>query len=249
MINDSVFIEDLTTAELNKKIKEGYSTVLIYSGGTEATGPHVVLGKHNFKLKSYAQRVAKGVGKTLVVPIIPFAPNHISLKKFPGTISLEEQTFYNVNKEIALSMISSGFTHIILMCDHYNSQQPLRQLADTLASSYRNQKVDVYYAGSGYAKAREIIEESIKKRNIAAGGHGGHWDVSEIMSISKKHVRPDLFDIGDTIKGGNAQLDHRGVSGDPRKANTKDGRQYADLRVKLYIEEIKNHIKAFRKEE
>ncbi|WP_103864516.1 hypothetical protein [Aquimarina sp. I32.4] len=69
------------------------------------------------------------------------------------------------------------------------------------------------------------------------------------MSISKKHVRPNLFGIGDTIKGGNAQLDRRGVSGNPRKANAKDGRQYADLRVKLYIEEIKNHIETFRQEE
>ena len=41
--NNSVFIEYLTTVELTNKIKEGFSTVLIYSGGTEETGPHVVL--------------------------------------------------------------------------------------------------------------------------------------------------------------------------------------------------------------
>ncbi len=246
--DDPVFIEDLTTEELTEKIEKGYSTVLIYSGGTEATGPHVVLGKHNYKVKSYARKVAEGLGNTLVAPVLPFAPNYISLAQIPGTITLDSLTFSDVNEQVALSMIAAGFTHIILMCDHYDSQQPLKELAAKLTLNFRKQNIDVYYAGDGYARAREFIEKSIKEQHIAAGGHGGHWDASEAMAISSRLVRPDRFEMGDTLMDGNAQLDQRGVSGDPRKANAKEGQQYAGLRIKMYIDEIKHHISTFSSE-
>jgi len=100
----------------------------------------------------------------------------------------------------------------------------------------------VYYASDGYTKARKQIEDSIEKQNIVPGGHGGHWDVSETMAISKNLVRPKLFAIGDTTLKGNGPLDERGVSGDPTKANIKQGEQFADLRVNLFIAEIRSHL-------
>ena len=240
--NTSVFIEYLTTVELTNKIKEGFSTVLIYSGGTEETGPHVVLGKHNFRVQSYAKSIAEGLGNALVAPILPFAPNSTAIQKFPGTITLDSLTFSNVNEQVALSMIASGFKHIILMSDHLNSQQPLAELAKKLSKIYHDQNIDVYFASDGYAKARKEIEASIEKQNIIPGGHGGLWDVSETLAISKNLVRPDLFAIGDTTLKGNGPLDEQGVSGDPRKATVKQGKQFADLRVTLFISEIRNHL-------
>lgn len=240
--NNSIFIEYLTTVELTKKIKEGFSTVLIYSGGTEETGPHVVLGKHNFRVQSYAQRVAEGLGNALVAPILPFAPNSMAIQKFPGTITLDSLTFSNVNEQVAVSLIASGFKHIILMSDHLNSQKPLAELAGKLSKLYHAQGIDVYYASDGYTKARKQIEDSIEKQNIIPGGHGGLWDVSETMAISKNLVRPNLFAIGDTTLKGNGPLDEHGVSGDPRKANVKQGKQFADLRVRLFITEIRNYL-------
>lgn len=242
----SLFLEELTTFELENRIKQGYSNVLIYSGGTEATGPHVVLGKHNFRVKAYAQRVAEGLGNTLVAPILPFAPNHIDLQQFPGTISLDSLTFSLVNEQVALSMMASGFKHIIFMSDHYDSQEPLMELAQKLSETFQNQHIDFYYSGAGYAKARKVIEESIEKQNLVAGGHGGHWDVSETIAISNNLVRPNLFSIGNTTMKGNGPLDAHGVSGDPTKANAKDGKAYSDLRVKLYIEELRNHIFTYK---
>ena len=244
--NNAVFIEYLTTVELTNKIKAGFSTVLIYSGGTEETGPHVVLGKHNFRVQSYAQRVAEGLGNALVAPILPFAPNSAAIQKFPGTITLDSLTFSNVNEQVALSMIASGFKHIILMSDHFNSQQPLAALAKKLSKIYNEQNIDVYYASDGYTKARKEIEASIEKQHIVPGGHGGLWDVSETMAISKNLVRPNLFAIGDTTLKGNGPLDEHGVSGDPRKANVKQGKQFAELRVSLFIAEIRNHILALK---
>ena len=244
---ENLFIEYLTSFELSEKIQQGFSTVLIYSGGTEATGPHVALGKHNFRINAYAERISDSLGKTLVAPILPFAPNSTALQKMPGTFTLDSLTFSKVNEQLAISMISSGFKHIIFMSDHFNSQKPLAELAKELDNKYRSEGIDIYYAADGYTKARKEIEDYVEKQNIVAGGHGGLWDVSETMAISKKLVRPNLFAVGDTTQKGNGPLNAKGISGDPTKANEKWGKQFADLRVKLYVAEIRRHLSDFKK--
>ena len=239
---EKLFIEYLTSFELTERIQKGFTTVLIYSGGTEATGPHVALGKHNFRVQTYAERIAAGLKNTLIAPILPFAPNSPALQKMAGTFTLDSSTFSKVNEQVAISMISSGFKHIIFMSDHFNSQKPLAELAKKLDRMYRSQGVDIYYAADGYTKARKEIEDYIEKQNIVPGGHGGLWDVSETMAISEKLVRPNLFAMGDTTQKGNGPLDDKGISGDPTKANETLGKKFADLRVKLYVAEIERHL-------
>ena len=125
----TLFVEYLTTFEVTEKIQQGYTTVLIYSGGQEATGPHVALGKHNFRVPGYAQRIAADLGNTLIALVIPFALNPPSLQKWAGTVTLDSLTFSNLNEDIAKSMISVGFEHLIFLGDHGPSQAPLAALA------------------------------------------------------------------------------------------------------------------------
>src|SRR5471032_2471880 len=67
---DSVFLEDFTSPELRAAVEGGSTNVLIFSGSVEETGPHVALGKHNFRARAYADRIARQLGHTLVAPII-----------------------------------------------------------------------------------------------------------------------------------------------------------------------------------
>jgi len=47
----SVFLEELTWVELKDFIESGGKTIIIPTGGTEQNGPHMALGKHNFRVK------------------------------------------------------------------------------------------------------------------------------------------------------------------------------------------------------
>ena len=238
----NLFVEYLTTFEVSEKIQQGFTTVLIYSGGQEATGPHVALGKHNFRVPGYAQRIAADLGNTLIAPIIPFAPNPPSIQKWPGTVTLDSLTFSKVNEDLAKSMIGSGFKHIIFLGDHGTSQASLAALARKLDALYRGQGIDLYYAGDGYTKARKQIEAYLKSQRITPGGHGGNWDVSETMAVSSHLVRPKLFAAGDTTRNGNGPMNARGISGDPTRASKKLGKQFGEVRVRLYVDEIRRHL-------
>ncbi|MBI4910829.1 MAG: creatininase family protein [Acidobacteria bacterium] len=48
-------------------------TVIFPTGGIEQNGPHMVLGKHSFRAKYAAEKIAQKLGMTLVAPVLPYA--------------------------------------------------------------------------------------------------------------------------------------------------------------------------------
>ena len=237
-----VLMEAMTSRELATRIAAGANTVLIFSGGTEASGPHLALGKHNYRVYHYATQIADSLGNTLVAPVLPFAPNSPVLERYPGTISLTDQTFSDVNEQLVRSMVASGFRYIILMSDHFNSQRPLKILAARLDSALSIKGVRVFFSSDGYAKARTQIETGIARQGQVPGGHGGLWDTAETWAVLPAAVRTDYLAAGDTTQQGNGPLDAAGVSGDPRQATPEQGKQFGQLRVHLAVQEIRQWL-------
>jgi creatinine amidohydrolase/Fe(II)-dependent formamide hydrolase-like protein len=237
-----VLIEAMTSRELATRIAAGTNTVLIFSGGTEASGPHLALGKHNYRVYRYATQIADSLGNTLVAPVLPFAPNSPILEQYPGTFSLTEQTFADVNEQLVRSMVASGFRYIILMSDHFNSQRPLKTLAARLDSTLNPKGARVFFSSDGYAKARAQIEAGIARQGQVPGGHGGLWDTAETWAVWPAAVRTAYFAPGDTTHDGNGPLDAAGVSGDPCLATPEQGQQFGQLRVQLAVQEIRHWL-------
>ena len=65
---NSVWIEDLTQPELRDLIKDGYTTVLVMTGGVEDNSMHLAMGKHNINNKLLGEMIARKMGRTLVAP-------------------------------------------------------------------------------------------------------------------------------------------------------------------------------------
>jgi len=114
----SVLMEEMTMTEVRDAIAAGKTTVLLYSASIEASGPHIALGKHLYKVRHLGERIAHELGTALVPPVMPFAPTSDQLNRFPGTINLSADTFSKVNEEVAESLVRTGFRCIILMGDH-----------------------------------------------------------------------------------------------------------------------------------
>jgi len=76
----SVFLEELTTTEVAARIAKGSTTVLIPIGGTEQSGPAIVLGKHNVRVKVLAGKIAQVLGNALVAPVITYVPKATSTR-------------------------------------------------------------------------------------------------------------------------------------------------------------------------
>ena len=114
---DSVFLEDLTWAEVRDLVKAGWTTAIIGTAGTEQKGPHMVDGEHKFVMECAGDKVARGLGKTLVAPVITYVPegsweNPGGHMGKPGTITLPEDRFLELLMAAGGAQ-SGGFTTIL----------------------------------------------------------------------------------------------------------------------------------------
>jgi len=234
----SVLIEDLTWMEVRDAIAGGKTTAVYYAASIEQNGPGLALGKHLFIAHYAAQRIAEELGNALVYPTMPYAIAGDPIKKtghmrFPGTVSLSEETFGAVAREVAISALAAGFKSVALMGDHGGGQQTLKKVAEALNAEWSPKGVHVYYIPDLYYKEKEQMKEYLTKRNRAIDEHAGIDDTSEVMFIDKenKWVRKDKLAPDDGKMG---------VRGDPTQASVELGKMFIEFKIKNAVTQIRS---------
>ena len=234
----SVLIEDLTWMEVRDAIAGGKTTAIYYAASIEQNGPGLALGKHLFIAHYAAQRIAEELGNALVYPTMPYAIAGDPIKKtghmrFPGTVSLSEETFGAVARDVAVSALAAGFKNVALMGDHGGGQQTLKKVAEALNAEWSPKGVHVYYIPDLYYKEKEQMKEYLTKRNMAIDEHAGIDDTSEVMFIDKenKWVRKDKLAPDDGKMG---------VRGDPTQASVELGKMFIEFKIKNAVTQIRS---------
>jgi creatinine amidohydrolase/Fe(II)-dependent formamide hydrolase-like protein len=240
----TVSLEDLTWPELVEKIKEGFTTVIVPTGGTEQSGPHMTLGKHNFIVQHSALRIAGDVQRVLVAPVLPFVPEGELDKPsgnflYPGTINISEDTFAKTLIDVCTSLHLSGFKLIVLMADHGQSMPIQELVAQNLTQAWKPMGVRVVNL-SAYYDAR--LEAAVLKRaGIAQGDWGDHAGVADTSELW--FVRPQALRISqlktDKVQG----YKDAGASGKPERSSSELGREMMDLRVRAGAQQLEAFIK------
>jgi creatinine amidohydrolase/Fe(II)-dependent formamide hydrolase-like protein len=241
---ETIFLEDLTWTELDEQIRTGKTTIIIPIGGTEQNGPAIVLGKHNVRAKSLAQRIATVLGNALVAPVIAYVPEGaLNLPtqhmRFPGTITVPEDAFQKTLEYAARSFKLHGFRHIVLLGDHGGYQNNLKTVARSLNREWstapaRVHAIDEYYraATTGYARAlklRGYPDDEI-------GTHAGLADTSLTLALAPAQVRAERLSTENRLG-----VAH-GVHGDPRRASGELGDAGVHLIISRTVEAIKKAI-------
>src|SRR5947208_12952064 len=134
---ERVAIEDFTWTELATALNAGKTTIIVPIGGTEQNGPHMVLGKHNVRVKVLAERIALALGNALVAPVIAYVPEGTidpptAHMRFPGTITVPDDVFEKTLEYAARSFKLHGFRDIVFLGDHGGYQKDEAVVADRL---------------------------------------------------------------------------------------------------------------------
>jgi creatinine amidohydrolase/Fe(II)-dependent formamide hydrolase-like protein len=237
---DTVFLEELTWAEVRDMVKAGTTTVIIGTAGTEQKGPHMVDGEHKFVMEFAADKIARAVGKTLVAPIVTYVPegnwdNPGGHMGKPGTITLPEDRFIELLVSAGRSLKSGGFTTILFLGESGGNRSGMRTAATRLNQLWKDTArafwIDDYYTKS-HADQRVYITERLKIPADAIGGHANIQDTSELLFVNPAHVRRAKLAPG----GG---YENSGVSGDPTKATPALGKIFIDIKVDNAVAQIK----------
>ena len=237
---DTVFLEDLTWAEVRDLIKEGWTSIIIGTAGTEQKGPHMVDGEHKFVMNYAADKIARAVGRTLVAPTVAYVPEgswvtvggHMGK---PGTITLPEDRFVELLTSAGRSLKSGGFKTILFLGESGGNRTGMRTAADRLNELFKGDAralvIDDYYTKS-HADQRAYITKNLGIEANAIGNHANIQDTSEMMFVNPKHVRPKKMAPG----GGYA---NSGVSGDPTKATPQLGKIFLQIKIDNAVAQIK----------
>jgi creatinine amidohydrolase len=238
---DTVFMEDLTWMEIRDRMKTGTDTVLVATGGMEQNGPYIVAGKHNFVLRGATERIAKKLGNTLVAPIVAFVPEgdidppslHM---KYPGSISLKEETYQALLTDICASFKATGFKRVILIGDSGGNQAGMKAVAEKLTSAWAG-AAKVVYVPEFYDYAG--LTKWVEGQGIKQTPEGLHDDF--VMSAQLAAVDPTTIRSAERIKAGKFTIN--GVDLAPLEKTQEWGKKILDYRAECTVEMIRSRDK------
>jgi creatinine amidohydrolase/Fe(II)-dependent formamide hydrolase-like protein len=233
----SVFLEDLTSPELQRREAAGATTILIPIGGTEQSGPNIALGKHNVRVKILSGRIAAKLGNAIVAPVIAYVPEGdinppTQHMRYPGTISISRAAFQKTLEDAARSFKQHGFKDIVFLGDHGGYQADIKIAADALDKEWGNGAVRAHALPEYYGATQTAYVAALEKRGFTKaqiGVHAGLADVSLMLATD-----PALVRVGSLS---NRPAD--GVVGDPKGASAELGQIGVDAVIAQTVEAIK----------
>lgn len=235
--HDTVFIEDMTWMEVRDALKAGSTTAIVATGGVEQNGPYLTTGKHNVVLRATTEAIARKMGRTLVAPIVAFVPEGsidppTSHMKYPGTISVTEETFERLLTDICASLQAHGFKQIILIGDSGGNQKGMKTVATKLDTKWNEKKTRVvfipeYYDYGGVKKW--LDGQGIKQKND--GYHDDFAMTAQMMAVDPTSVR-----MKERIKAGKFTIN--GVELAPVEKTIAWGKKIIDYRAETTIKAI-----------
>ena len=260
---ERIFLDDMTSAEVRAAVKDGKTTIIIPVGGTEQSGPHIALGKHNIRVKALSGKVAEALGNALVAPVVAYVPEgnvdpasgHM---RFAGTVSVPEGAFKNIIEGAARSLRQHGFVNIVILGDHGGYQPALKAVTASLnrewAKSASNNPssnasnnppnaarahfISEYYAATQTTYVKALRDKGLSDHQI--GLHAGVADTALSLAIAPAMVRTELF--ATAAQEGPAG----GTVGDPRAATAVLGQLGVDAVVSETVLAIRRAVSAPR---
>ena len=237
---DTVFIEELTWAEVRDLIAGGTTSVIVGTAGTEQKGPHMVDGEHKFVMTWTADKIARRMGKTLVAPVIAYVPegsweNPGGHMAKPGTITLPEDRFVELLVMTGRSLKAGGFKKILFIGESGGNRTGMRTAAEKLNALWAGAAtaywVDDYYT-KAHAEQNTWAAKYLKVADDQVGNHANILDTSELLFVAPKHIRKDRLTGND--------YPNNGVSGNNQSKSTPEvGKALLQIKLDLALAQIK----------
>jgi len=247
---NTVWLEELTQPEFRDKIKEGYTTVLIMTGGVENNDGNLAMNKHNINIKLLGEMMARKMGKTLVAPLVTLEPGNASANIQIGRAGpmLTQATYTAVLYDMGNFLRSAGFTEIYYMGDSGGNGRGMQAAADSLTKVYADSPVKVSFKHipefyNHTSVVQPYIQNELKiAEGIKIGASTGTSGLHEELGIDATMALADPQSIRfeQRVKAGQAEIN--GIKFQSLAWLQDLGRKVAEVRVTATI----NAINAYR---
>ena len=236
--------DELTSYDVANLDKDK-TVVILPVGSVEVHGNHLPLGTDSMVIYYVALEAARNDGNSIVLPPLYYAyvPEN---RHFPGTISLNSETFLKVLEDIINEIERQGFKRLLILNGHGGNNRPLRLLLRKILESKK--KIKIYAVIDPYAPMEEMIN---KVRETKVIGHACEIETSLVLYVNSKLVR--LERVKGEAKLGKLRVNEfvetpidwqryaiMGYVGDPRKASKEKGKVLLDFWIKKVVDIIRD---------
>jgi len=238
----SVILEDLTWMDAEKALKE-YEVVLIALGArTKEHGPHLLL-KNDYVMAEYLkERVIEEV-RVIVLPTLQYG-YYPAFLEYPGSISIQSETFKNILVDICQSMNGYGMKKFYVLNTGVSTLSPL-----ALAKKELDKKGIILE----YLNILEVDEKlPLGLMKQEGGTHADEGETSMML-----YIAPETVDMSRAVKDYDSRPNRRGLTrdpageehysptgiwGDPTLATREKGRIIVENTVSAIIKQVRELI-------
>lgn len=239
---DSVWIEELTWIEIRDAMAAGKKTAILTTGGIEQNGPYVATGKHNYELQGLCERIARTLGDALCAPIIKLVPEGdvdppTGHMRYPGTLSVRQETFEMMLDDAASSLKAHGFEHIAFLGASGGNQSGMRNVAERLNERWGTA---VAHFIPEFYNADDVIEYMNEELGIFEENEGYHdyfWLTAMQMTVDPETVR-----YAQRMKAGKASINGQSIA--DLEATLEIGNKLMQFRVDKTVKALRGAIAA-----
>jgi hypothetical protein len=247
---NSVWIEELTQPELRDLIRDGYTTVLIMTGGVEDNSANLAMGKHNLNNRLHGEMIARRLGKTLIAPLVTLEPGSAGTAIRPGRAGpmISQATYRALLYDMGDYLRSMGFKEIYWLGDSGGNARGMQFAADSLTKNYAGSADKVYFKHiPEYYNHTSVVQPYIQNElkipeQIRIGASQGSSGLHEELAIDAtlSLIDPQAIRFEQRVKAGQAEIN--GIKFESLQWLQDIGRKVADLRVTTTV----NAINAYR---
>ncbi len=236
-MKESVEIEFLIWNEV-EEILPNYDIVLIALGArTKEHGPHLPLNNDYLMAEYLKKQVIKEI-PVLVLPTLQYG-FYPSFLEYPGSVSIQAETFKNVIIDICKSMSDYGKKKFYIINTGISTLKPLQAASEELS------------AKGILLKFLNLLDVDNKLDVLEQEG-GTHADEGETSIML--HMAPEIVDMTKAVKDydprpnrkgltrnpdGKGVYSKTGIFGDPTLATKEKGKIITDLLIEHILKEIR----------
>ncbi len=238
----SVELEHLTWIEAEKALAE-YEVVLIALGArSKEHGPHLQLNNDYLMAEYLKDRVADQV-PVAVLPTLQYG-YYPAFLDYPGSVSLQADTFRDTIVDIARSMSGYGIKKLYVLNTGVSTLRPLQQAREKLVSE------GITLRFLNILEADEGLPEGLLEQE--GGTHADEGETSMMLYIAPQTVdmskavkdydpRPDRPGLSRDSRG-RGSYSPTGIWGDPTLATREKGRIIVEHTISEIVRQVKELI-------
>lgn len=181
-------IDEISSKEFRDIVPHKTDLAFLPVGTIEAHGGGGPLGTDIIIPLDLACELAERLNG-LVAPPISYGLTH-SLYPYPGSLSLSEDTFCKLMKDIILGLKKNGIRRVVVLNGHGGNTRAIKEVIQDVGREIYIVSIDWWVLVKDIT--REVFGEG--------GGHAGCDEVSIVYAIDEELIKPEYFEREDEFE-------------------------------------------------